>query len=198
MSRVLILYGTTDGHTKKIAAALGETFRAERCDVTVVDARDVTPDVRPERFDGVVIAASVHASGYQRAVQRWVRAYAVQLNHMPTAFLSVCLGIVERRPEVQQEVFAIMRRFERQTGWRPTIDKPVAGALLYRRYGLLKRWVMRRIVAKGGGDTDTSRDYEYTDWENLRAFARDFARRQLGAAQEVAVTAAPTLSESRT
>jgi menaquinone-dependent protoporphyrinogen oxidase len=35
---------------------------------------------------------------------------------------------------------------------------------------------MVRIVRKAGGDTDTSRDYEYTDWEELRGFARDFVR----------------------
>jgi menaquinone-dependent protoporphyrinogen oxidase len=35
---------------------------------------------------------------------------------------------------------------------------------------------MRRIVAKAGGDTDTSRDYEYTDWNQVRGFARDFGR----------------------
>jgi len=36
---------------------------------------------------------------------------------------------------------------------------------------------MKRIVAKAGGDTDTSRDYMYTDWNDLRAFADDFRRR---------------------
>ena len=191
MSKVLILYGTTDGHTRKIAAAFAAALRAERCDVTVVDAQDVTPDVRPERFDGVVVAASVHARGYQRPVQRWVHAHSAQLNHMPTVFLSVCLGILERRPDVQREVFEIMRVFERRTGWQPTVDKPVAGALLYRQYGLIKRWIMRRIVEQGGGDTDTSRNYEYTDWEELRALARDFARRHLGVMQEVELTASP-------
>src|SRR5690242_2663548 len=95
MSRVLMLYGSTDGHTRKIATAVAETLRAERCDVAVVDAAEVTPDVRPDRFDAVLIAASVHAGGHQRAVRRWVRAYASQLNRMPTAFLSVCLGILE-------------------------------------------------------------------------------------------------------
>jgi menaquinone-dependent protoporphyrinogen oxidase len=36
--------------------------------------------------------------------------------------------------------------------------------------------MMVRIVRKAGGDTDTSRDYEYTDWTDLRAFAEKFAR----------------------
>ena len=33
---------------------------------------------------------------------------------------------------------------------------------------------MKRIVAKAGGGTDTTRDYEYTDWNDLRAFALEF------------------------
>jgi len=41
---------------------------------------------------------------------------------------------------------------------------------------------MRRIARKEGGDTDTSRDYEYTDWNDLRAFGEAFARRFVPAA----------------
>jgi menaquinone-dependent protoporphyrinogen oxidase len=35
---------------------------------------------------------------------------------------------------------------------------------------------MKRIVQKAGGDVDTSRDYEYTDWGDLRLFAEQFDR----------------------
>jgi menaquinone-dependent protoporphyrinogen oxidase len=52
--------------------------------------------------------------------------------------------------------------------------KIAAGALLYTHYNFFIRWMMKRIVATAGGDTDTSRDYEYTDWNDVRAFARDF------------------------
>jgi menaquinone-dependent protoporphyrinogen IX oxidase len=38
----------------------------------------------------------------------------------------------------------------------------------------LKRWIMKRIAQKAGGGTDTSKDYEYTDWQALDKFARDF------------------------
>lgn len=54
--------------------------------------------------------------------------------------------------------------------------KPVAGAVPYTRYGWLKRRIMRRLMARANGDTDTTRDYEYTDWEDLNSFARGFAR----------------------
>ncbi|MNC94612.1 Protoporphyrinogen IX dehydrogenase [menaquinone] [compost metagenome] len=60
----------------------------------------------------------------------------------------------------------------------------MAGALPYSKYNWVKRWMMRRIVAKAGGDTDTSRDYEYTDWNDLRAFAKEFIQqsKRVGAA----------------
>ena len=68
-----------------------------------------------------------------------------------------------------------MQRFLARCGWRPAITKMIAGALPYTRYNWLKRQMMKRIVAKAGGDTDTTRDYEYTDWIDLRNFAQDFA-----------------------
>lgn len=175
MSRVLILYGTTDGHTRKIANVLGETFQEEGCHVDVIDAAS-HPVLQLDNYDGVVVAASVHIGDFQRPLRRWVHAHAAWLSRMPTAFLCVCLGIVEQRPEAHQEVERIIQKFLNQTGWQPTTTMPVAGAVPFTRYNWIKKLVMRRIVAKAGGGTDTSRDYEYTDWGALRSFARTFAR----------------------
>lgn len=172
MTRILVLYGTTDGQTAKIAGALGNALRMQGSDVDVVQAGKDAP--APDGYAGIVVAASLHGGRYQRSVRKWASRYAQKLNQRPTAFLSVCLAVLQQKPEVQQELSTIIDRFLRGTGWRPTLTKPVAGALLYRRYGPLKRWVMKRIVQKAGGDTDTSRDYEYTDWEDLRAFADEF------------------------
>jgi menaquinone-dependent protoporphyrinogen oxidase len=177
MSRVLIFYGTTDGHTKKVAAALSGVLTWEGNRVDVVDAKQHAPEVRPEDYDGVIVAASIHMGGYQRPVTRWVRRHAEELNRRPSAFVSVCLGILEQRAEAQREVQEIMARFLARTGWHPAESKAIAGALPYTKYGWLKKWIMRRIVAKASGDTDTSRDYEYTNWDDLRTFAREFAGR---------------------
>lgn len=172
MTRILVLYGTTDGQTAKIAGALGNALRMQGSAVDVVQAGRDAP--APDGYAGIVVAASLHGGKYQRSVRKWASRYAQTLNERPTAFLSVCLAVLQKEPEVQQELSTIIDRFLRGAGWRPTLTKPVAGALLYRRYNPFKRWVMKRIVQKGGGDTDTSRDYEYTDWDDLRAFANEF------------------------
>jgi menaquinone-dependent protoporphyrinogen oxidase len=175
MARILVIYGTTDGQTAKVAQSIGDTLRTNGEDADVVDAGAAVPN--PQEYAAVVVAASVHASGYQRSVRRWVRAHAQALNGKPTAFVSVCLAVLQREPEVQDELSAIVDRFLAVTGWHPTMTKLVAGALRYTRYNPIKRWVMKRIAGKAGGDTDTSRDHEYTDWNDLRAFAVQFDQR---------------------
>ena len=172
MPRILVLYGTTDGHTAKVAARVGETLRTSGDDVDVIEAG--TRELRPEDYAGIIVAASVHARGYQPAVVRWVRAHADALRGRPSAFLSVSLGVLQRDAKVQREVAAIVNEFLRTTGWQPVLTQNVAGALLYTKYNWVKRWIMKQIVRKAGGETDTSRDYEYTNWADVRAFADRF------------------------
>ena len=174
--RILVLYGTTDGHTGKVATAIANTLRAEHADVELVHARPDGPDPAPEAFAAVVVAASVHTNGYQRSVWRWVRRHASGLHGRPTAFVSVCLGVLERTPAADAELATIMEGFFEATSWTPTVRKIVAGALPYSRYSWLKRLVVRRVVRNAYGSTDPTRDYEYTDWNDVREFARRFAR----------------------
>jgi menaquinone-dependent protoporphyrinogen oxidase len=172
MPRILILYGTTEGHTEKVARFLTNQLRWKGAIVHSVQAGPADPD--PGEYDAVIVAASVHAGGYQSAVVRWARAHAEALSGKPSAFVSVCLAVLQKDLKVQRELGAIVNRFEARTGWKPAQVKLVAGALPYTRYGWLKRMLMRRIVKKAGGATDVSRDHEYTDWDDLGTFAAAF------------------------
>jgi menaquinone-dependent protoporphyrinogen oxidase len=175
MPRLLVLYGTTDGQTARISHTIADRLRAGGHIVELVDARDDPPD--PTDYDAIIVAASVHGGRYQRPVVRWVRSHAPVLAARPTAFVSVCLGILQTEPAVRQELDAIVEHFRRSTGWHPSETRIVAGALLYTKYGWLKRWIMKRIAGKAGGGTDTTRDYEYTDWVEVRDFADRFGER---------------------
>ena len=175
MARILIIFGTTDGHTAKIARFMGDTLQGTGASITVVQPTGTAPS--PAGYDAVIVAASVHGGKFQQPVARWVQAHADALKARPSAFIAVCLGILQHEPAVEEEVHAIVTRFLTGAGWEAGSTLIVAGALPYTRYGWLKRWMMRRIVAKAGGDTDTSRDYEYTDWIALRAFCEQFGKR---------------------
>ena len=176
MARFLVLYGTTDGHTARIAQSIGDALRTPGSEVDVIEAGDASSPLWPHDYSGVVVAASVHAGGYQASVRSWVRAHAAILQERPTAFVSVCLGVRQQDPRVRRDLDGIIDRFIKETGWVPTTTKIVAGALLYTRYNWITRLVMKRIARKAGGDTDTTRDHVYTDWNDLRAFAEGFGR----------------------
>ena len=68
-----------------------------------------------------------------------------------------------------------MSEFEDATGWHPSTVAVFGGALLYTQYGFLKRMMMKKIVSsQGSADTDTGRDYIYTEWDGVRRFAEEF------------------------
>ena len=177
MQTILIAFGTTDGHTATIAAFLGSVLRdaGSRVEVIRVGVGGADPD--PANYAAVVVAGSLHAGGYQRPLRGWVRRHAAAINQKPTAMLSVCLGILQKDPKVWADLDASVDRFIKHTGWKPSVVKIVAGALPYTRYGWLKRWIMRRMTRKAGVETDPTRDYVYTDWEDLRLFGEGFLRR---------------------
>ena len=179
LPRVLVMYATTEGQTRKIAFALSETLRAANLDVDVVNAGGRF-DPLPEDYHGVIVAAPVRAGRYPKDIRGWVRRHAEALGTRPTAFVSVCLSVLDKSPKAIAAIETMLQQFFEETRWRPTVTKVVAGALPYTRYNWITRWIMRRIVAKAHGDTDTSRDYEYTDWNDVRQFAHGFAYRVTG------------------
>ena len=64
--------------------------------------------------------------------------------------------------------------FLRETGWQPMMTGSIAGAMAYTKYSPIMRWMIKRISRKEGGPADTTRDYEYTDWEQVRRLADRF------------------------
>lgn len=175
MSRILVLFGTTNGQTEKIAHALETRFSAGGHQPYVFNAALADPN--PALYDAVIVAASVHAGGYQREVVSWVKKHAPVLNEKTTAFVSVCLGILQKKAKVDRDLQAIIDAFLKKTVWRPVTTYRVAGALKYTQYNAVLRWLMKRIAAKAGGATDTTHDYEYTDWAALERFADAFGER---------------------
>jgi menaquinone-dependent protoporphyrinogen oxidase len=186
MSRILIVYGTSHGQTRKIAYRMADMVAALGVNPVTREAGRAG-ELHAADYDAAIILASLHAGGYQRGVTRWIEANAPALRTRPTAFVSVCLAILEKDPAARHQAAAIAEQFVLRHAWRPGEIRIVAGALPYTRYGWLTKLIMRRIAAKAGGDTDTTRDFEYTDWNAVEEFTTTFCHRSgLVAEQSVA------------
>lgn len=169
-SRILVAYGTSEGQTAHVAQAIAARLR-ERGDSTyLADLEEEQPDLAG--FDGAAIGGSAHAGHFQAEVREYVEKNADRLNNMPSWFFGVSLSQAGKHypidPENAQK--QIQALFE-ETGWRPRAHLSVAGALKYREYNFFKRSMMKHVAANAGEATDTSRDWEYTDWPQVEAFA---------------------------
>lgn len=111
---------------------------------------------------------------YQASLLRFVKQNRGWLTGLPAAFIAVSLTARLQDEQTHEELRAIEEAFYRETGWRPAITCYVAGALRYTEYGYFKRLIMRLIAKQQRGDTDTSRDHEYTDWDGLTRFVEEF------------------------
>ncbi|HZR11519.1 MAG TPA: flavodoxin domain-containing protein [Myxococcales bacterium] len=175
MARVLVVYGSTDGQTRRIAERMAAVLVSQGLEAEIVDSAKAPADLAPGDFDAALVLGSVRMGKHQQALADFVGKFRVELDAIPNAFISVSLSAGRNKPSAQREVAKTFQHFIDRTGWRPNAQVAVAGALPYSRYSLRIRLVMKFISWMTGGDTDTSRDYEYTDWESVEDFARRFA-----------------------
>jgi menaquinone-dependent protoporphyrinogen oxidase len=181
MSRILIAYGTSEGQTRRIAECIARVIREQGHEAVLVDVKRATPD--PAEYDAVIVGASVHRGRHQTHVGEYVRETRDALQRLPTAFFSVSLAICGPSEAERREAEGYAAEFARLTQWQPGKVALFAGALLYTKYGFFTRWIMKRIArGKGSADLDTSRDYEYTDWDGVKRFAAEFVEAAVPAA----------------
>ncbi|MFY0610690.1 MAG: protoporphyrinogen oxidase [Hyphomicrobiaceae bacterium] len=170
--RLILIYGTVEGQTQKIANEVARHLGLGATEVRVIDANETAGEVHLQDFDGCIVAASVHQQRYSDAVNNFVRAHVQDLNAQPTAFISVSLAasFAEGRDEAQSYVERLLER----SGWRPTMTHNAAGALRYTKYDFFQEQIIRHIVLKGRDVDELKGEHEFTDWAALKAFADAF------------------------
>jgi menaquinone-dependent protoporphyrinogen oxidase len=185
MASILLAYASGHGQTANVTDRIAGVLTDRGHDPTVVDLRvDTSPDVTAA--DGVVVATPINSGRPLSAVSTFVESAVPALSSRPSAYVQLSFASATTQGRVARAATDWATDFAARTGWRPDRVELVAGAVNYTEYGRLERLFFRLFAAVTTGDTDTSRDYEYTDWAALEAFAADFAdlveRRHAGAA----------------
>jgi menaquinone-dependent protoporphyrinogen oxidase len=181
MAQLLLVYGTSEGQTEKVAFRLRDRLAPQGHALDAFRADRVPEDLDPLDYDGVLVGGSIHGGHYQKSLLAWVQAHQPSLRVRPSALFTVCMRAAVPTDEARREVEAYVAGLVRETAWEPAASAAFAGALRYSAYNVLLRWVMKRIVRKDAphlpGATDTTRDHEFTDWAAVDAFADAFAQR---------------------
>ncbi len=171
-TRVLVAYHSAEGQTERIATRIADQLRKEGL---AVDLADADTDPSPSEYQGIVVGDSIHAGRHSRQLVEFLEEHAAELGDRPVALFQVSLTSANPDEEHAATAHGMMQQLLDETGLDPDMVGLFAGALRYTQYGWLKKRLMSRIAKSEGGDHDTSRDYEYTDWNDVDAFARDAA-----------------------
>ncbi|GIU05788.1 MULTISPECIES: menaquinone-dependent protoporphyrinogen IX dehydrogenase [unclassified Shewanella] len=166
MSKILIVYSSVHGQTRKICAYLEDKLKAVGNCVTAVNIAD---KVDLGEFDKIIIGASIRHGKHNPAVYDFIEAHQAELEQKPSSFFSVSL--VARKPlKNTAETNPYMRAFFEKSPWVPDIAEVFGGNLNYPSYGAMDRNIIRFIMWITKGPTAADTNIEYTDWNKVDAY----------------------------
>ena len=173
MANILIAYSTTDGHTKKICERMQQVIEERAHEVTLAFIHDES-DINLDRFDKIVIGASIRYGKHRPQVYEFIRKNRQALDNKPNAFFSV--NVVARKAEKNSpETNPYLKKFLRQVSWKPQAAAVFAGKIDYPIYTFWDRQVIRFIMWMTRGPTDPQAVVEFTDWTRVDDFGRVIA-----------------------
>ena len=173
MANILVAYATSEGQTGRVAERIADTIAAAGYEATTVNLSDTDAPVDLDAHDAVLVGASIHAGKHQSAVSEFAADHRETLAALPTGFFQVSLS--SATDEGKEEAAGYVEAFVADTGWDPDRIGLFGGALRYSEMGFVKRTLIKSIAKRAIPGTDTSADAEFTDWDEVEAFATDFA-----------------------
>lgn len=171
MKKALLLHSSREGQTVKILRSI-ESELAGNYECELVDLHDM-PEVSWAEYDKVLIGASIRYGHLNKKLYRFIENNLSALNEKKAAFF--CVNLTARKPgKDTPEGSVYMKKFRKLSPWQPELQDVFAGALYYPRYKLFDRVMIQFIMKMTGGETDPTKEVEYTNWDRVKDFSERF------------------------
>ena len=165
MKKILLTYSTVDGHTKTICEKILSYSKTSQVDILPIDR-----SINIKDYDTVVIGASIRYGKYREEIFEFIKENEELLNSKDNAFFSV--NVVARKENKNKpETNPYLIKFLNKISWQPKILDVFAGKIDYPKYKFLDKYAIKFIMWITKGPTDTSKVYEFTDWNRVKSFA---------------------------
>ena len=166
----LIIYSSTDGHTKKICEKI-INFLDDGNIVKLVSLDEATK-LNLIEFDKIIIGASIRYGKHSKELYKFIELNKKVLEEKKSTFFSV--NVVARKPEKNTpETNPYIKKFLKISKWKPETIGVFAGRVDYPNYNFFDKYMIKFIMLVTGGPTDTSQSYEFTDWSKVDNFAKE-------------------------
>ena len=169
MHSTLIIYSSTDGHTETICKRISN-FLDNKNEIKIIALDDATK-LDLSIFNKIIIGASIRYGKHSKKLYKFITLNKKVLDQKQSIFFSV--NVVARKSEKNTpETNPYIKKFLKISNWRPKKIGVFAGKVDYPNYGLIDKYVIKFIMFLTRGPTDTSRSFEFTDWEKVDNFAK--------------------------
>lgn len=170
MKKIVIIYSTTDGHTREICSHLQKIIEQENNKVTLIPIEDAS-EVELNKFNIIVIGASIRYGKHSKKIYEFISNHQKTLDEKPNAFFSV--NVVARKPDKNRpETNPYLKKFLSQISWQPKELAVFAGKIDYQKYTIFDRLMIRMIMWMTKGPTDPKANIEFTDWNQVNNFGK--------------------------
>jgi len=169
MKTIHVLFDSQHGQTMRIAQRIAQPLIAKGATVRVTPLQDYEQLRDLWSADCVILGGSIHDGYHSGPLMAFVERHRRKLEDTPVGFFSVSLSAGGTEGD-REEAMGYMERFFEELDWRPAVRSIFAGALRYRQYSWVTRFMMKWIAKKRGIATDTKKNHEYTDWQAVERF----------------------------
>jgi len=170
MSKIIIIYSTTDGHTREICSRLLKIIEKSNNEVVSIALED-EHNIDLNTFDKIIIGASIRYGKHSPRVYDFINQNLKILNQKSNAFFSV--NVVARKPgKNRPETNPYLKKFLSQILWKPKELAVFAGKIDYQKYRMFDRYMIRIIMWMTKGPTHPKANVEFTDWNQVNKFGQ--------------------------
>tara|TARA_B100001094_G_scaffold291625_1_gene310200 strand:- start:164 stop:682 length:519 start_codon:yes stop_codon:yes gene_type:complete len=172
MHHTLIIYSSTDGHTKTICERILNSFN-NKTEIKIMSLDEATKfDL--STFNRIIIGASIRYGKHSKKLYKFITSNKNVLDQKQGIFFSV--NVVARKLEKNTpETNPYIQKFLKISNWKPKKIGVFAGRVDYPNYGFFDKYVIKFIMFLTNGPTDTSQSYEFTDWSKVDEFAKELS-----------------------
>ena len=168
MKNSLIIYSSTDGHTKKICEyillIIKQKYNTKLISITSVQCETL------EKYDLIIIGASIRYGKHKPEIYDFIEKHKLILNSKITAFFSVNV-VARKRDKNNIDNNPYIQKFLSLTSWRPNHLEVFAGKIVYSKYKFIDKMMILLIMWLTNGPTDISMTHEFTDWSKIKNFS---------------------------
>ena len=162
----IFIYSSSNGQSLKICKALNKNKESLIIDIDMLKTANL------DNFDQIVIGASVKYGDHNKKVYEFVKKNRALLEKKKTVFFSV--NATARKSEKNTpKTNPYIIKFLKKTNWTPDHIGVFAGMIDFPNYNFIEKYIIKLIMWITNGPTDTSKTFEFTNWEDVKKFSEE-------------------------